>query len=82
VRDFCANAWSAGGDLPALPGGEGRLLPREAGPDAARIVLRGGSWYSAPSFCRPANRFVARPDEAISGVGFRMVASISPTTPG
>jgi formylglycine-generating enzyme required for sulfatase activity len=79
VRDLCANAWSADGGLPA----DGRLLPREAGPDAARIVLRGGSWYSATSFCRPANRLVARPEDRITGVGFRMVASIRrPATPG
>ncbi len=71
VRDLCANAWSADGDLPAR-----RLLPREAPPDAPLIVIRGGSWYSAPSFCRPANRLVGRPDDRITGVGFRMVASV------
>lgn len=74
VRDLCANAWSADGDLPAA-----RLLPREAPPDAPLIVLRGGNWYSAMSFCRPANRLVGRPDDRITGVGFRMVASIGST---
>ncbi len=76
VRDLCANAWTADGALPA----DGRLSAdrlraREAASDAELVVLRGGNWYSAAAFCRPANRLVGRPGQRITGVGFRMVAS-------
>jgi serine/threonine-protein kinase len=70
VRDLCSNAWMPDGDLPAE-----RLAPREAD-GVARVVARGGNWHSAVSFCRPATRFVWRPDAPNTGVGFRMVASL------
>ena len=70
VRDLCSNAWTADGDLP-----EAHLVPRTAAPDAAHVVLRGGNWYSAAAFCRPANRLVLQPGDWNAGAGFRMVAS-------
>ena len=36
-------------------------------------VLRGGSWYGNPRYCRSAARFHARPDDALNLVGFRVV---------
>ncbi|NMG18798.1 formylglycine-generating enzyme family protein [Brasilonema bromeliae SPC951] len=44
----------------------------------ARRVIRGGSWYSSPKFCRSANRTPLPPHErgdpsGIEGTGFRIV---------
>ncbi len=36
-------------------------------------LLRGGSWLGLPGFCRSADRGRLRPDDAGSGVGFRVV---------
>jgi formylglycine-generating enzyme required for sulfatase activity len=36
-------------------------------------LLRGGSWFSSPWFCRSASRTLYRPDDAFNDVGFRVV---------
>jgi formylglycine-generating enzyme required for sulfatase activity len=42
------------------------------GPDAGRVrVLRGGSWYYEPGYCRSAHRHVGGPDVRYANVGFR-----------
>ena len=41
--------------------------------EGARRVLRGGSWYNDPSFCRSASRFDDYPDLDFNEVGFRVV---------
>ena len=36
-------------------------------------VVRGGSWYNGPAFCRSANRSNSGPDDRFSSIGFRVV---------
>ena len=43
-------------------------------------VLRGGSWFSDPRYCRSAYRFRIEPDDRSNDVGFRVVCS-PPRTP-
>jgi formylglycine-generating enzyme required for sulfatase activity len=51
------------------------------GSNSRRRVLRGGSWFNYPRWCRSANRFNYISDEADSyGIGFRLV-SVPPRTP-
>ena len=38
-------------------------------------VLRGGSWYSMPQFCRSAARLMVRPAVAYDSYGFRVVVA-------
>ena len=43
-----------------------------------RLVLRGGSWFNVPSFCRSAYRLSLLPDVRLSRIGFRVVCSQDP----
>jgi formylglycine-generating enzyme required for sulfatase activity len=53
-----------------------------AGPEnGAYRVLRGGSWYNCPGFCRSAFRFRVNPDDRRNSFGFRVVLVVSPRTP-
>ena len=36
-------------------------------------VLRGGSWPGIARYCRSANRSISYPDDALNGLGFRLV---------
>ena len=38
-------------------------------------LLRGGSWYNAPGYCRSASRVNNAPDDRLNGIGFRVVVS-------
>ena len=53
----------------------------EAGGDATRRVLRGGSWLYFPWDARSANRFWFTPDFRINFMGFRVVCVIGVRTP-
>jgi formylglycine-generating enzyme required for sulfatase activity len=44
-----------------------------SGGDQDRRLLRGGSWFNVPRLCRSACRARARPDDAGTDVGFRVV---------
>ena len=39
-------------------------------------VLRGGSWYNSPHFCRSTHRFSIARDSLSSGIGFRLVTQV------
>ena len=73
VRDLCLNPWTKSGSLPE----DGYLRPQRAPKDAEDLAVRGGSWSSMPAFCRPANRFAGRPEDALSPLGFRVVRVLS-----
>ena len=44
--------------------------------DASLRVARGGTWTTAPTFCRSAARFAAGPAERFGGVGFRLARPV------
>lgn len=44
-------------------------------PRGSYRVLRGGSWYNFPNFCRSASRSYNSPDRRSYGMGFRLVRS-------
>jgi formylglycine-generating enzyme required for sulfatase activity len=44
-------------------------------------MLRGGSCYNDPQYCRAATRYGGTPDNRYGGVGFRVVASPAPGLP-
>ena len=65
VWEWCQD-WSA-----ALPAGE---VTDPAGPaEGSRRVLRGGSWYHYPVFCRSADRSSHEPDYRHYNLGFRVL---------
>lgn len=41
--------------------------------DSRYRLLRGGSWYDIPGYCRSANRDRLTPDYQFNGIGFRVV---------
>jgi formylglycine-generating enzyme required for sulfatase activity/tRNA A-37 threonylcarbamoyl transferase component Bud32 len=45
-----------------------------------QYVLRGGSWYVNPSFCRSASRDISSSDLRDLDIGFRVVCVVSKTT--
>jgi len=70
-RDRCANGYARGGASTE------RVEVATAAVGRWRMI-RGGSWFSAPDFCRLAGRGVVRPDERRVGVGFRVAYSYAP----
>ena len=47
---------------------------REKSKESVKIkLLRGGSWYGSPGYCRSAFRFLLQPVDAFFNVGFRVV---------
>jgi formylglycine-generating enzyme required for sulfatase activity/tRNA A-37 threonylcarbamoyl transferase component Bud32 len=75
VRDWCANVWRhAGPDVV-----DGVVQPSVAALDDPELrVLKGGSWSSAPAFCRHAGRYVQRPDGTFGSLGFRLLRRLGP----
>jgi formylglycine-generating enzyme required for sulfatase activity len=75
VREWCLDDWH--GSYEGAPvdgsawvdGAEGQSSKREGG----RRLLRGGSWFYGPWYCRSACRSRLRPDDADSRIGFRVV---------
>jgi formylglycine-generating enzyme required for sulfatase activity len=75
VREWCLDDWH--GSYEGAPvdgsawvdGAEGQSSKREGG----RRLLRGGSWFYFPRFCRSAYRSLIRPGDANYGFGFRVV---------
>jgi formylglycine-generating enzyme required for sulfatase activity len=47
--------------------------------DSRYRLLRGGSWYNLPGYCRSADRFRNSPDDQVNIIGFRVVC-VSPWT--
>lgn len=71
VRDWCCNAYQREG-----PVADGHALVIEEATDDGWRMTRGGSWSSAADYCRAASRFVARPGDRLSSLGFRVALSL------
>jgi formylglycine-generating enzyme required for sulfatase activity len=69
VWEWCLNAWH---DFYRRAPDDGRARVSEDSQEARRL-LRGGSWGFSPRYCRSACRGRFQPDDAIYGVGFRVV---------
>ena len=65
-RDWCRNAYARAGE----PGPRIREPHTDITPDDL-LMVRGGSWNSAPAYCRLAVRFAMPAELGISAVGFR-----------
>jgi len=48
--------------------------------DSDRRIVRGGSWYDDPWFCRSAYRYRFNADDRINGLGFRVCCSAPRTS--
>jgi serine/threonine-protein kinase len=73
VRDWCSNAWTSDG--PEVRGGVVQVH-QGAAQDAELRSARGGTWVTAPVFCRLAARFGDKPSWRFGGVGFRLARSV------
>ena len=73
VRDWCINVWKPDGpDLRS-----GTVLDDAAVDEDLNLrSARGGTWTTAPVFCRLAARFAAPPTNCFGGVGFRLACQI------
>jgi len=70
VWEWCEDHWHESYNF--APGDDQPWLIPAAADDELRL-LRGGSWYFNPSYCRSAYRYRNRPDYASRHVGFRVV---------
>ena len=73
VRDWCLDVWKPGGPE-VRDGAVVVTIPLDS--DASLRVARGGTWTTAPTFCRAAARFAAGPAERFGGVDFRLARSL------
>jgi formylglycine-generating enzyme required for sulfatase activity len=74
LYDMCGNALQYCEDSYSLYDGSSKTDPQGPTNKWYYRVLRGGSWYLGPIFCRSAFRFV--PGFCGSGIGFRVVSEI------
>ena len=66
VQEWCLDSWHA-----TYKGAPADGSAWTAGGGTSRL-LRGGSWFSSPAFCRSAFRFNFHPADRFSGIGFRV----------
>ncbi len=69
VQEWCLDVWH---DSYRGAPDDGRAWVSEGSQQSQRL-LRGGSWYDVPRYCRSAYRLHGRPDDASYDVGFRVV---------
>jgi formylglycine-generating enzyme required for sulfatase activity len=72
VWEWCADLWH--GNYERAPA-DGRIWEMESDQDDSPRLLRGGSWYGNPRYCRSAIRLRFRRDLRFNYVGFRVVSS-------
>ena len=73
--DMAGNAWEWTNDWHAAYVAESQRDPNGAAAGTHR-VLRGGSWYGAPTSCRASYRSRVKPNYRGSNVGFRVVLDL------
>ena len=70
VREWCQDHWHSGYE--GAPTDGSAWLSKDE--NASRVV-RGGSWFDDPWYCRSACRHYFTPDSRLDDVGFRVVCS-------
>ena len=78
VWEWCEDHWH--GDYEGAPEDGSAWLENGSKPDTER-VLRGGSWYNSPRWCRSASRFSLAAGTRGFSVGFRVVSCVPRTLP-
>ena len=75
VWEWCLDEWHESYEGAPIDGRAwGDAAEGEKSKESVKIkLLRGGSWYSLPRYCRSASRFHGRPGDANFCVGFRVV---------
>ncbi|NJM66438.1 MAG: SUMF1/EgtB/PvdO family nonheme iron enzyme [Acaryochloris sp. RU_4_1] len=73
VYEWCLDCWHKNYDG-APTDGRPWLTSKETDPR----VLRGGSWYNKPRYCRAANRSRYAPHNRINDIGFRVALTLLP----
>lgn len=72
IREWTRTPWTLEGELQ-----ERMRVPMTVEPSADElIVVRGGSWHTAPIQARSTHRFAALPDHRTAVVGFRLARSL------
>ncbi|MBM5817908.1 MAG: TIR domain-containing protein [Cyanobacteria bacterium K_Offshore_surface_m2_239] len=71
VWEWCLDHWHA--SYAGAPADGTAWVDSEAEKSGADRLLRGGSWFDGPRFCRSAHRFHGLPGNAHYDVGFRVV---------
>jgi len=71
VYEWCLDCWHRNYEGAPVDGS-----PWMTSKDSDPRVLRGGSWYNKPRYCRAANRSRYTPNNRVNDIGFRVVVSI------
>jgi len=84
LYEWCADSWhpnpvGEGWRADGLPwvGEDGDLVRRESGQRRWKL-LRGGSWFNGPCYCRAANRISSYPDDVNPNLGVRPCCLLPP----
>jgi formylglycine-generating enzyme required for sulfatase activity len=72
VYEWCLDHWH--GNYEGAPT-DGRAWLDDNDNDNDPRIIRGGSWFDNPRYCRSAYRFHDTPDDTINGLGFRVVVA-------
>lgn len=71
VYEWCLDCWHRNYEGAPVDGSPW-MTTRESDPR----VLRGGSWYNKPRYCRAANRNRYTPNNRVNDIGFRVAVTI------
>ncbi len=86
VWEWTATEWDAERYRSRVEGEVHRIDPTVSPADLAALprvgcVLRGGSCWFSPQWCRSAYRYVGGPGDEVGGLGFRVLLSSAPSPP-
>lgn len=79
VWEWCYDSWHDNYEDAPKDGSAWENEELAAENDNQRFLLRGGSWYDVPWFCRSAGRSLVDADGRDNDIGFRVVVSVART---